>query len=421
MSPILLVLLTLILSAFFSGLEIAFISANKLRIELKSNQGKHWAKMCSSYIKSPSKFISTILVGNNIALVVYGITMEEIFRPRFELMYSPYIENTALLALLSATIVSTVIVLITAEFLPKALFRLNPSGILSVLIYPFQVFYVLLWPIVKFVIWLSNIILNRLLGGGFSEETPVFGKVDLDHFISQSAHGNSVGEEQEVDTDILKNALDFGNVKVRDCLVPRTEVTAIDIESTIKELEKLFIESQHSKILVYKENVDNIIGYAHHLDLHKKPQTIKSILIPILITNEARSANDMLNEFSFTQKSIALVVDEYGGTAGVITVEDIMEEIFGEIEDEHDEVEEDELVSENGVYTLAAKLEVDHVNEKYDLKIPEGDYETLGGFVIANLEEIPSVGDIFVIDNFEIKVLEATEQRIEKLSINLLE
>ena len=242
------------------------------------------------------------------------------------------------------------------------------------LIYPFQVFYVLLWPIVKFVIWLSNIILNRLLGGGFSEETPVFGKVDLDHFISQSAHGNSEGEEQEVDTDILKNALDFGNVKVRDCLVPRTEVTAIDIESTIKELEKLFIESQHSKILVYKENVDNIIGYAHHLDLHKKPQTIKSILIPILITNEARSANDMLNEFSFTQKSIALVVDEYGGTAGVITVEDIMEEIFGEIEDEHDEVEEDELVSENGVYTLAAKLEVDHVNEKYDLKIPEGDY-----------------------------------------------
>ncbi len=421
MSPILLVLLTLILSAFFSGLEIAFISANKLRIELKSNQGKHWAKMCSSYIKSPSKFISTILVGNNIALVVYGITMEEIFRPRFELMYSPYIENTALLALLSATIVSTVIVLITAEFLPKALFRLNPSGILSVLIYPFQVFYVLLWPIVKFVIWLSNIILNRLLGGGFSEETPVFGKVDLDHFISQSAHGNSEGEEQEVDTDILKNALDFGNVKVRDCLVPRTEVTAIDIESTIKELEKLFIESQHSKILVYKENVDNIIGYAHHLDLHKKPQTIKSILIPILITNEARSANDMLNEFSFTQKSIALVVDEYGGTAGVITVEDIMEEIFGEIEDEHDEVEEDELISENGVYTLAAKLEVDHVNEKYDLKIPEGDYETLGGFVIANLEEIPSVGDVFVIDNFEIKVLEATEQRIEKLSINLLE
>jgi putative hemolysin len=420
MSPISLVLLTLVLSAFFSGLEIAFISANKLRIELKSNQGKHWAKMCSSYIKSPSKFISTILVGNNIALVVYGITMEEIFRPILEEKYAPYIENTAFLALLSATIVSTVIVLITAEFLPKALFRLNPSGILSILIYPFQVFYVLLWPIVKFVIWLSNIILNRLMGGGFSEEIPAFGKVDLDHFISQSAQSNNEGEEQDVDTGILKNALDFGNVKVRDCLVPRTEVTAIDIDSTIKELEKLFIESQHSKILVFKENVDNIIGYAHHIDLHKKPQTIRSILIPILITNESRSANDMLNEFSLTQKSIALVVDEYGGTAGIITVEDIMEEIFGEIDDEHDEVEEDELVSESGVYTLAAKLEVDLINEKYELDVPEGDYETLGGFVIANLEEIPSVGDVFVIDNFEIKVLEASEQRIEKLSIKVL-
>jgi CBS domain containing-hemolysin-like protein len=410
-----------VLSAFFSGLEIAFISANKLRIELKSNQGKHWAKMCSSYIKSPSKFISTILVGNNIALVIYGITMEEIFRPWFESHYAPFISSPAFISLLSATVVSTVIVLFTAEFLPKALFRLNPSGILSVLIYPFQVFYVLLWPVVKFVIWLSNIILNKLMGSGFSEETPAFGKVDLDHFISQSAQSNSHGEEQEVDTDILKNALDFGKVKVRDCLVPRTEITALDIDSTVKELEKLFIESQHSKILIYKENVDNIIGYIHHLDLHKKPETITSVLIPILITNESKSANDMLNEFSLTQKSIALVVDEYGGTAGVITVEDIMEEIFGEIEDEHDEVEVDEIVTENGVYTLAAKLEVDLINEKYELKVPEGDYETLGGFVIANLEEIPSIGDVFVIENFEIKVLEATEQRIDKLSIKVLD
>lgn len=422
MSPVVLVILTLLLSAFFSGLEIAFISANKLRIELKSNQGKHWAKMCSSYIKSPSKFISTILVGNNIALVVYGITMEEIFRPMFEAKYSPYLESTAFPALLSATVVSTVIVLITAEFLPKALFRLNPSGILSVLIYPFQVFYVLLWPIVQFVIWLSNKALNALIPGKFTEETPAFGKVDLDHFISQSAQSSGDGEDQEVDTEILKNALDFGNVKVRDCLVPRTEITAIDVDSPIKELEKLFIESRHSKILVYKDNVDNIIGYTHHLDLHKKPKTIKSILIPILITNESKSANDMLNEFSRTQKSIALVVDEYGGTAGIITVEDIMEEIFGEIEDEHDEVEEEnEVISDDGVYELNAKLEVDYLNEKYELKLPEGDYETLGGFVISNLEDIPNVDEVFVIDNFEIRILEASEQKIERLELRVIE
>lgn len=417
MSPALLVIIMLILSAFFSGLEIAFISANKLRIELKSNQGKHWAQMCSSYIKSPSKFISTILVGNNIALVVYGITMEVIFRPKFEEM-----GFSAFPALLAATVISTMVVLITAEFLPKALFRLNPSGILSVLIYPFQVFYVLLWPIVQFVIWLSNKILNAFIPGTFTEETPAFGKVDLDHFISQSAQSGADGEDPEVDTEILKNALDFGNVKVRDCLVPRTEITAIDIESPIKELEKLFIESRHSKILIYKENVDNIIGYTHHLDLHKKPKTIKSILIPILISNESKSANDMLNEFSRTQKSIALVVDEYGGTAGIITVEDIMEEIFGEIEDEHDDVEdESEVVNEEGVYQLNAKLEVDYINEKYELNIPEGDYETIGGFVVSNLEDIPNADEVFVIDNFEIRILEASEQKIERLELRIIE
>ena len=417
MEPALLVIITLILSAFFSGLEIAFISANKLRIELQSNQGKHWAKMCSNYLKAPSKFINTILVGNNIALVIYGITMEEIFRPMFE-GYG----LGAFTALLSATVVSTGIVLITAEFLPKALFRLNPSGILSVLIYPFQVFYILLWPIVRFVIWLSNSILNKVFNTEFTEQSPAFSKVDLDHFISQSSQNNPDGDEQEVDTDILKNALDFGNVKVRDCLVPRTDITAVDIDCDIKELEKLFIESQHSKILVYKDNVDNIIGYVRHLELHKKPKSIKSILIPILITNESRSANDMLNEFSKTHKSIALVVDEYGGTAGIITVEDIMEEIFGEIEDEHDEVEEeDEQVSEDGIYTLSAKLEVDYLNEKYEMNLPEGEYETVGGLVVANLEVIPKVDEVFVIDNFEIKVLEATEQKIDKIELRVLD
>jgi putative hemolysin len=415
MTPILIVISMLIMSAFFSGLEIAFVSANKLRIELKSNQGKHWAKLCSSYIKSPSKFISTILVGNNIALVVYGVTMEEIIRPQFESLGS-------FAALLIATVISTAIVLITAEFLPKALFRLNPSGILSVLIYPFQLFYVLMWPLVQFVVWLSKNILSKAFKTKFTEETPVFGKVDLDHFISQSAQHSSDEEDQDVDTDILKNALDFGNVKVRDCLIPRIEITAIDISSSVAELKQMFIDSNHSKLLVYKENVDNIIGYVHHLDLHKKPKSIKSILIPILITNESKSANDMLNEFSRTHKSIALVVDEYGGTAGIITAEDIVEEIFGEIEDEHDEVEEEfESANGDGGYTFSAKLEVDYINEKYDLDIPEGDYETLGGFIVTNLEDIPNTDEVFVIGNYEINILEASDKRIEKVKLLKLE
>jgi putative hemolysin len=417
MTSIILVVSMLILSGFFSGLEIAFITANKLRIELRSNQGKHWASITSKYIKSPSKFISTILVGNNIALVVYGITMEEIFRPKF---VSLGMSNMP--ALIMATAVSTIIVLFTAEFLPKALFRINPAGIIRFLIYPFQVFYYLLWPLVHFVIWLSKVLLNSVLHSDFTEQTPAFSKVDLDHFISQSAQHSDDDEEPEVDTGILKNALDFGNVKIRDCMVPRTEITAIDFESTVSELEQLFMESQHSKILVYKDNLDNIIGYVHHLDLHKKPKTIKSALIPILITNEAKAANQMLNEFSKTQKSIALVVDEYGGTAGIVTVEDIMEEIFGEIADEHDDI--DEIVEEalgEGTYQFSAKLEVDYLNEKYDLNLPDGDYETLGGFVVANLEDIPSDGEVFIIDKFEIKIIEASEQRIETLQLTILD
>ena len=414
MTSISLVILMLLLSAFFSGLEIAFISVNKLRIELKSNQGKHWAKLCSNYIKSPSKFISTILVGNNIALVVYGVTMEELFRPQFAYLGS-------FPALILATFISTGIVLLTAEFLPKALFRINPSGILRVLVYPFQVFYVILWPIVQFVIWLSNVVLSKIFKMEFLEKSPAFSKIDLDHFISQSSHIPSDGEEPEVDTEILKNALDFGNVEVRDCLVPRTDINAIDIESSIEELEELFIESRHSKILVFKENIDHIIGYVHHLDLHKKPHTIQSVLLPILITNESKSANEMLNEFSKSQRSIALVVDEYGGTAGIITVEDIMEEIFGEIEDEHDDVEDNEFVTNGGQLILNAKLEVDYLNEKYDLDIPEGEYETLSGFILANIEEIPPTGEIFIIGRFEIKILEAAEQKIEKVQLIILD
>ncbi|MFY0644738.1 MAG: HlyC/CorC family transporter [Bacteroidia bacterium] len=419
MTPFSLVVLMLLFSAFFSGLEIAFLSANRLRIELKSNQGKHWARICSDYFKSPSEFISTILVGNNIALVIYGATMEEIFRPLF--MGDPY-NLPSFVALILATLISTVIVLTTAEFLPKALFRLNPSGILSILIYPFQFFYYLLWPFVRFVMWLSKKVLRRVFNKDFTEKTPEFTRIDLDHFISQSAQHSDRNEESDVDTDILKNALDFSNVKVRDCLVPRTDIVAVDILTDIDELIDVIISSQHSKILVYEENIDHVIGYVHHIDLQKKPASIESILMPILITNESRSAHDMLNEFSKTQKSIALVVDEYGGTAGVITIEDIMEEIFGEIEDEHDDREEDhEAIELEDGYVFSAKMEVDAINERFDLKMNEGEYETLGGFIVAKLEDIPNQGDIFVIDNFEIEILAASETRIERVKLKHLE
>jgi CBS domain containing-hemolysin-like protein len=409
---IIVILIMLSLSAFFSGLESAFLSANKLRVELMSNQGERWAVICSNYMKQPSKFISTILMGNNIALVLYSITMEEMLRPTLT-SFSPAT------AVLVATGISTVIVLITAEFMPKALFRINPTGVLSVLIYPFQLCYVLLWPLVKFTLWLSKTSLYILLRQRFTEESPAFSKLDLDHYLSETKQSDD--ETQEVDTEIIKNALDFGSVRVRECMVPRTQLVAVEVNDTIQELTDTFKESHHSKILVYRESIDHIIGYVHHFDMFKKPATIKSILKPILITNESKPAHELLKEFTTTGKSIALVVDEFGGTAGIITAEDIMEEIFGEIEDEHDD--DDGIIEEKineDTYRFSTSLEIDYLNEQYDLNLPIGEYETLGGFIIAYHESIPQVGETIVLENFEIQILKADEKRIELVQLSTI-
>lgn len=416
-NDVLIVILMLILSAFFSGLEIAFLSSNKLRIELKSNQGVRWASICSKYIKQPSKFISTILVGNNIALVVYGIVMEELLRYA---ILQPYLGGTSeAVQLLVATLISTFFVITLAEFLPKALFRLNPSGILSILIYPFQLFAFLLMPVVRFTLWLAKAVLQLILRKEFTEESPAFTKMDLDYYIMQSQK-NVTEENREVDTDILKNALDFGNVKVRDCLIPRTEIVGIEYNDSVENLERMFIESGHSKILVYKDNIDHIIGYVHHIDMFKRPESIQSILIPIMITNEAKQANELLNEFTLRRKSIALVVDEFGGTAGIVTTEDIIEEIFGEIEDEHDENDDivDKKISDLE-YEFSAKLEVDYLNEEYHLNIPEGEYDTLGGFIIAHHESIPEEGEVVVIEPFHFKILSSQGNRLELVHLHL--
>jgi CBS domain containing-hemolysin-like protein len=407
------ILLMLAMSAFFSGLEIAFLSANRLRVELMSNQGARWAQLCSAYYKQPSKFISTILVGNNIALVVYGLTMARVLNPYFE-------QYSALGALLSTTTISTFIVLLTAEFMPKSLFRINPTGILTILIFPFQLSYYLLWPLVQITLWFAKNSLYLLLRQKFTEETPAFSKMDLDHYLSET--GNGSDSQQEIDTEILKNALDFGNVKVRECMVPRTNIIAIDFDEPMEELQKLFEESRHSKILVYKESIDNIIGYVHHIDLFKKPESIKMMLKSIHITNESKPAHELLKEFTKSGRSIALVVDEFGGTAGIVTVEDIMEEIFGEIEDEHDDSQDiiDRKTGEDA-YEFSASLEVDYLNETYHLKIPIGDYETLGGFIYAWHESIPSQGETIVLENFEIGILKADGKRIELISLKTID
>jgi len=405
-TPLIVIIVSLAMAAFFSGLEISFVSANKLRIELKSKQGSQWATLVSDYYKSPSRFISTILVAYNIVLVIYGIFIGKQLGDMLS-----YFQFSKVTNLLISTVFSTIIVLFTADFLPKALFRINPNFILSIFIYPFQFFYFLLWPIVKFVIWLSKKLLRILTSQVFVETAPAFTKVDLGHFISQTLQEN---RKSEVDAEILKNALDFSTVRVRDCIVPRTDLVAIEIDSTMDELFAIFKESSHSKILVYRNSIDNIIGYVHQVDLFEKPKSIKSILMPILITNESRTAQQMLNEFVKKRKSIALVVDEFGGTAGIITVEDIMEEILGEIDDEHDNDNHlvEKQISENE-FEFSASLEVDYLNEKYGFNIPEGEYETLAGYIIAEHGNIPSVGEMLNIQRFKVKILKFDEARID--------
>lgn len=401
----------LILSGFFSGLEIAFLSANRLRIELKSQDGHRWAKILASYMNKPSKFIGTLLVGNNIALVVYGIVMGNVLSLGIE-----WPAQLAGLEFLMITLISTLIVLVTAEFLPKALFRINPSGFLATLIYPFQFFYWLLWPIVQFVVGLSRGIFRIFFGEKFKEDNQVFSKVDLNHFISISDGTNERGNEV-VDTEVLKNALDFDTVQVRNCMIPRTRVKGLDIKSSIQYLSILFQQTNHSKIIVYRESIDNIIGYVHQIDLFKNPKTIQSILMPIMITNESKNVSELLQEMSNSRKSIALVVDEYGGTAGIVTVEDILEEIFGEIEDEHDNDFRVEKVLDEHNYLFSASLEVDYLNDEYKLDIPSGDYETLGGFVVAKCEKIPKRGEKFELEGFEIEVVKANQTRLDQVKL----
>tara|TARA_X000000950_G_scaffold85825_1_gene108008 strand:- start:45256 stop:46467 length:1212 start_codon:yes stop_codon:yes gene_type:complete len=399
----------LVLSGFFSGLEIAFLSANKLRIELKSQDGHRWAKILSNYMNMPSKFIATLLIGNNIALVIYGIVMGNLLS---ELLIFP--QQLAGLQFLLVTILSTIIVLVTAEFLPKALFRINPSGFLATLIYPFQIFYWLLWPVVQLIVAISRGTFWVLFKEKFVEDSRVFSKVDLNHFIA-SSYGDE--ENEIVDTEVLKNALEFNTVQVRNCMIPRTLVKAVDISASIEELAHLFQQTNHSKILIFKEDIDQIIGYVHQIELFKNPKTIQSILMPILITNESKNASELLNEMGNKRKSIALVVDEYGGTAGIVTVEDILEEIFGEIEDEHDVDQKIEKELNKGLYLFSSILEIDHLNDVYKLGLPVGDYETLGGFIVSKYEKIPKRGEKLLIDGFEIEVVKANQTSLEQVKL----
>jgi len=425
-TSIIIIVLSLIFSAFFSGMEIAFISANKIHIEIEKKQDDFLAKVLSRITKSPSKFIATMLIGNNISLVIYGLFMGELLMNWFVGILP---SNNVLIhlmltdfSLLTQTIISTLIILITAEFLPKVLFQIYANSLLKILAVPAYFFYILFSILSDFVIKVSDFILKTFFKTDGDETQLAFSKVELGDYITEQLE--TVEEEDDVDSEIqiFQNALEFSAVKAREVMVPRTEITAVELHENPKYLTKLFTETGYSKILIYKDTIDNIIGYVHSYELFKKPKTIKSILRPVEFVPETMLIHDILNVLTKKRKSIAVVLDEYGGTSGIMTVEDIVEELFGEIEDEHDSTDLLEEQLEDHCYRFSARLEVDYVNEHYKLELPENDeYETLGGLIVSETGKIPEQDTEIRIDNFIFTILEVSNTKIDLIKLQVLD
>ncbi len=408
------VLVALFFSAFFSGMEIAFISSNRLKIELEKKQGDFSAKILSGFIQKPANFIGAMLIGNNIALVVYSIVMAKLLEPSI-LQYT----SSDGIILIVQTLISTIIVLFFAEFLPKALLRINPNFALKVAAIPLSLIYWFLFPLTFIVTIFSNGIL-RLFKIDTSQSNLAFTKVDLEHFVMDIQERQESGEDIDHEIQIFKNALDFTDVKARECMIHRTEIIAMDIEDSIEELSQKFIETELSKILIYRDSIDHIIGYVHSIELFKKPESIKSILLPISIVPESMLASDILKQFINQRRSMAVVVDEFGGTAGVVTTEDVIEEIFGEIEDEHDVEELVEQQLDEHTFLFSAKIEIDYINDKYKLSLPESEeYETLGGFIFYFHESIPEKNDKIKIEKFILTINEVSNNKIELVTLQV--
>ncbi len=402
-------------SAFFSGMEIAFISANRLRIELQVKKGNFSGKVYSRFLKYPSRFIGSMLIGNNISLVIYGITMAGVIEP----ILSGWMKNDFWI-LLFQTIIATTLVLVTAEFIPKILFRINPNQALAIFSIPALLIYYLLYPFVRIIIGISEFILIKVFQVTLFEDNLEFGRIDLDQYLSDSHARDEKGNE-EPEIQIFKNALDFSKVKLRDCMVPRTEIAALSIDDNISKLKEKFVETGLSKILIYRNNIENIIGYTHSFEIFNNPVNITSILLPISLVPESMTANTMLSTFLKQQRSIAVVIDEFGGVSGIVTIEDVIEEIVGEIDDEHDKQELLEQMINEQEYLFAGRLEIGYLNEKYDLKLPESDeYETLSGLITHHHESIPRLNEVIDIGVFQFIVTKVNETRIEDTSLKIL-
>lgn len=420
MDLLLVLLATILFSAFFSGMEIAFITANKLRLELDKKQNIIYSKLISLYTKHPAQFIATMLIGNNVSLVIYGIAFAKLLHPSL----AQYLPNS--LVLLVQTLISTILILATAEYLPKTLFIINPNGLLKFFTVPIALFYFLFYPVTRITMGISKIVLKVLLNEDIKNvnEKIVFSRIDLDHFVNESDNTSDPQNNEDIDNEVklFRNALDFSKVKLREIMVPRAEMAVLDINSSIEELRQKFIETGYSRILFYSENIDNIIGYIHHSVIFTNPDSIASNLSKVVIVPETMPASKLLSKFIQQRISIAIVVDEFGGTSGMVTSEDILEEIFGEIEDEHDMVYLIKKQVAPGEFILSGRVELDELNEIFNLDFPENEnYETLAGFILNNYESIPKINTVINIGQYRFKILKATHTKIELVHLNILD
>ncbi len=414
MSTLTIILICLLLSAFFSGMEIAFVASNKLRIEIDKHNKSVAQALIDLFVANSGMYITTILVGNNVVMVIYGIFMTEYLTKFFGFM-----QFSVGMKLLVETLISTLIILFFAEFLPKTLFRLRPNAFLRAFAVPVFLFYLLFFPITYFSVWFGGLLLRVFTGKKLEEDESdkAFGKVGLDNLIEEGEIVEE-GNEEIHEIKLFRNALDFSEIKLRECIVPRTDLVALPLDSSLDELTRLFVETGLSRILIYKENIDDIIGYVHSSSLFKDPPTVAKAISRVIIVPETMSASHLLNMFIKEQRSIAVVVDEFGITAGIVTIEDIMEEIFGEIEDEHDHQNLTETVVNEHEYIFSGRLEVDYLNEKYHVGLQENEeYETLAGYVLYYNESIPVEGERIEINGITFEVLSVKNARIEEIKV----
>lgn len=407
-TQVVLIVVCLLFSGFFSGLEIAYISRNKLNFEIKSKSKSVFGKIFALFNRNNSEFIATMLIGNNLSLVMYGLVMAQILEPMLSFI------NNDISILIIQTLVSTVIVLITAEYIPKSIFLINPDKLLITFSVPLFIIYLILNPVVKIVMVFSKWFIIKILNQEYSDEKVVFKLTDLNDYIKRVVVNDKEIQSKNI-TEFFNNALALKTVKVRDCMIPRTDIISIDEKDSIIELKNIIDESGFSKIIIYKFSIDHIIGYCHGLSLFNNPKTIKEIIKPITFINETNLASEVLFKFMSKQINIAVVIDEYGGTSGMLTLEDIIEEIFGEIIDEFD----DDVLLENKVtnnaYNFSARLEIEYLNSKYNFKIPVGEYDTLGGFILDFNKNLPKKGEMIKFDNYLIKILSMNDNRIDSV------